>query len=266
MNDEHAGKRPVAVRHDRRRPRAGLSRARHRPGCAAHRPSAPRPAANAGQRKQQCMCLKLRVSMCSYVCLDGSRSWYAAPVTPIIRIIETNCSPSLARHPSIRPASRESSFEPALFHHRRSRRGHPPRPDRRRRRRRRPRKRRRLRLRRREGDAEIVNFMITHGRGQLCMPILPEVSQRLELAPDGRGEHRAAGHELHGAGRSSLDADRHHGGRAGARRSRRFATRPASRPTSRGRDTCFRSWPRKAACCAAPDTPKRPSTWRGWPA
>jgi 3,4-dihydroxy 2-butanone 4-phosphate synthase/GTP cyclohydrolase II len=28
---------------------------------------------------------------------------------------------------------------------------------------------------------EIVNFMITHGRGQLCMPLLPEVSQRLEL-------------------------------------------------------------------------------------
>jgi 3,4-dihydroxy 2-butanone 4-phosphate synthase/GTP cyclohydrolase II len=30
---------------------------------------------------------------------------------------------------------------------------------------------------------EIVNFMITHGRGQLCMPVLPEVCQRLELAP-----------------------------------------------------------------------------------
>lgn len=29
---------------------------------------------------------------------------------------------------------------------------------------------------------ETVNFMITHGRGQLCMPILPDVSQRLELA------------------------------------------------------------------------------------
>jgi 3,4-dihydroxy 2-butanone 4-phosphate synthase/GTP cyclohydrolase II len=28
---------------------------------------------------------------------------------------------------------------------------------------------------------EIINFMITHGRGQLCMPLLPEVSQRLEL-------------------------------------------------------------------------------------
>jgi len=30
---------------------------------------------------------------------------------------------------------------------------------------------------------ETVNFMITHGRGQLCMPILPDVSQRLELHP-----------------------------------------------------------------------------------
>ncbi len=28
---------------------------------------------------------------------------------------------------------------------------------------------------------ETVNFMITHGRGQLCMPILPEVSERLGL-------------------------------------------------------------------------------------
>lgn len=30
---------------------------------------------------------------------------------------------------------------------------------------------------------EIVNFMITHGRGQLCMPILPDVCQRLKLSP-----------------------------------------------------------------------------------
>ena len=30
---------------------------------------------------------------------------------------------------------------------------------------------------------EVVNFMITHGRGQLCMPILPEVSERLKLSP-----------------------------------------------------------------------------------
>lgn len=30
---------------------------------------------------------------------------------------------------------------------------------------------------------EVVNFMITHGRGQLCMPVLPEVCQRLNLEP-----------------------------------------------------------------------------------
>ncbi|MCA9269037.1 MAG: 3,4-dihydroxy-2-butanone-4-phosphate synthase, partial [Planctomycetales bacterium] len=28
---------------------------------------------------------------------------------------------------------------------------------------------------------QLVNFMITHGRGQLCMPILPEAAQRLHL-------------------------------------------------------------------------------------
>jgi len=30
---------------------------------------------------------------------------------------------------------------------------------------------------------EIVNFMITHGRGLFCMPVLPEVCDRLQLAP-----------------------------------------------------------------------------------
>jgi 3,4-dihydroxy 2-butanone 4-phosphate synthase/GTP cyclohydrolase II len=30
---------------------------------------------------------------------------------------------------------------------------------------------------------ETINFMITHGRGQLCMPILPDVSSRLDLHP-----------------------------------------------------------------------------------
>jgi 3,4-dihydroxy 2-butanone 4-phosphate synthase/GTP cyclohydrolase II len=28
---------------------------------------------------------------------------------------------------------------------------------------------------------EVVNFMITHGRGQVCMPILPDVAKRLDL-------------------------------------------------------------------------------------
>jgi 3,4-dihydroxy 2-butanone 4-phosphate synthase/GTP cyclohydrolase II len=30
---------------------------------------------------------------------------------------------------------------------------------------------------------EVIEFMITHGRGLLCMPILPEVARRLELTP-----------------------------------------------------------------------------------
>jgi 3,4-dihydroxy 2-butanone 4-phosphate synthase/GTP cyclohydrolase II len=34
-----------------------------------------------------------------------------------------------------------------------------------------------------KATTEMVNFMITHGRGQLCMPILPEVCDRLELRP-----------------------------------------------------------------------------------
>jgi 3,4-dihydroxy 2-butanone 4-phosphate synthase/GTP cyclohydrolase II len=29
----------------------------------------------------------------------------------------------------------------------------------------------------------VVNFMITHGRGQVCMPILPDVAERLQLGP-----------------------------------------------------------------------------------
>jgi 3,4-dihydroxy 2-butanone 4-phosphate synthase/GTP cyclohydrolase II len=30
---------------------------------------------------------------------------------------------------------------------------------------------------------EIVNFMLRHGRGQVCVPVLPEVCERLELTP-----------------------------------------------------------------------------------
>lgn len=31
--------------------------------------------------------------------------------------------------------------------------------------------------------SDLVNFMITHGRGQLCMPVLPELCERLKLHP-----------------------------------------------------------------------------------
>jgi 3,4-dihydroxy 2-butanone 4-phosphate synthase/GTP cyclohydrolase II len=32
-----------------------------------------------------------------------------------------------------------------------------------------------------KASTEIVNFMIRHGRGQVCMPILPDAAKRLEL-------------------------------------------------------------------------------------
>ena len=34
-----------------------------------------------------------------------------------------------------------------------------------------------------KATAESVNFMLTHGRGQVCMPVLPEVCRRLDLPP-----------------------------------------------------------------------------------
>jgi len=34
-----------------------------------------------------------------------------------------------------------------------------------------------------KATAEIVNFMITHGRGQVCMSVLPDVAKRLDLPP-----------------------------------------------------------------------------------
>src|SRR5437763_14112337 len=40
---------------------------------------------------------------------------------------------------------------------------------------------------------EIIEFMITHGRGLLCMPILPEVAGRLHLGP--MVDHNTAPHQ-----------------------------------------------------------------------
>ena len=62
---------------------------------------------------------------------------------------------------------------------------------------------------------EMVNFMITHGRGQLCMPVLPEVCQRLDLPPDGRSQYGPPGHGLHRAGGPSAMPHGHHGPGAG---------------------------------------------------
>ena len=75
---------------------------------------------------------------------------------------------------------------------------------------------------------EIVNFMI-HGRGQLCMPVLPDVCERLDLTPMVEIQHRAAEDRLHDAGRPSLGPDGHHGRGAVAGRSGRSSIPAAAR-------------------------------------
>ena len=102
---------------------------------------------------------------------------------------------------------------------------------------------------------EIVNFMITHGRGQLCMLILPEVAERLDLPPIVREQHGARSRPPSPCRSITSAAARALRRRSGPGPSRRFSTRRASRPTSSGPDTSIRWWRRKGACCGGPDTP-----------
>ena len=112
---------------------------------------------------------------------------------------------------------------------------------------------------------EIVNFMITHGRGQLCMPILPEVADRLDLPPIVEEQHGPVADGLHRAGRSSQLPHGHHRAGAGADDPRDPQSADASRPISCGPAISIRWWPRKAACCGVPGIPSAPSIWPGWP-
>ena len=76
---------------------------------------------------------------------------------------------------------------------------------------------------------ETIEFMITHGRGQVCMPILPEVAARLHLGPDGRPQHGPAPDTVHGAGRPQPRAARGSAPRSGRGRCGRFID-PATTP------------------------------------
>ena len=81
---------------------------------------------------------------------------------------------------------------------------------------------------------EIVNFMITHGRGQLCMPILPEVCRAARSAADGREQHGPAARRPSPCRSITAAAARASPPRSGRRRSGRSSTRRASRPISSG--------------------------------
>ena len=112
---------------------------------------------------------------------------------------------------------------------------------------------------------ETIAFMITHGRGQLCMPILPEVAARLRLSP--MVDRNTAPHQTpytipvdHRSCRTGISAEE----RAG--RFARSSTRLLGPTISSSRGTCSRWSPRKGACSAERGIPRPPSIWHDWPA
>ena len=53
---------------------------------------------------------------------------------------------------------------------------------------------------------EAINFMATHGRGLICMPMTGGSARRARDPVDGRQEHDAAQHRLHGVDRGTQAA------------------------------------------------------------
>ncbi len=113
---------------------------------------------------------------------------------------------------------------------------------------------------------EAINFMATHGRGSSACPRghrldelrVPLMVGRTATAPPRRRSRS----------RSTPGGD-HHGDqrlRPGRDDPRRRATRTRVRRTLRCRGTSSRCGPRRAASSSERATPRRPSTWPGWPA
>ena len=110
-----------------------------------------------------------------------------------------------------------------------------------------------------------INFMITHGRGQLCMPILPEVSERLALQPMADSNTAPLGTNY------TVPVD-HHSTRTGITAAERALTIQAlCDSTSLPSDFhqpghLFPLVQKKGAYSVVPAILKQPSTWREWPA
>src|SRR5688572_15346084 len=89
---------------------------------------------------------------------------------------------------------------------------------------------------------EMINFMLTHGRGQICLTLRPERAQALGLAPLRQpgaggedGEHRADDNRA--AYTAPVDADRRFGVTTGVSAADRAATiRVAIDPSAAPRD------------------------------
>ena len=93
---------------------------------------------------------------------------------------------------------------------------------------------------------EIIEFMITHGRGLLVHADHARGGRAAPARPDGRSQHGAAPDAVHRPRGPRLVPHRHQRPGAGADGPRRSSTRRRSRPTSSGPGICSRWWPRRA--------------------
>lgn len=107
---------------------------------------------------------------------------------------------------------------------------------------------------------EAINFMITEGRGLVCVPITPERAEELDLPP--MVTHNTDNHGT--AFTVSIDHVETSTGISAHERSltiRKMLDPKAQAADFRRPATSSRLSRSGAACCAAQATPKRPSTW-----
>jgi 3,4-dihydroxy-2-butanone 4-phosphate synthase len=110
---------------------------------------------------------------------------------------------------------------------------------------------------------EAVNFMATHGRGLICVPISNERAEQLGLqrmVTQNREKHRTD---------FTVSVDAARGVTTGISAYDRATTilaiaNPKSSPEDLSRGTCFHCEPTTAACCAAQGTPRPLSILPAW--
>jgi len=114
---------------------------------------------------------------------------------------------------------------------------------------------------------ELVAFMVRYTSGYLCVPLDGAICDRLGLLP-----MYAVNQDKHGTA-YTVTVDARNGVGTGISASDRATHHaPAFRPVKHHQTispspvTSSRCAPRRAACCAAQATPRRPSIWPGWPA
>lgn len=114
-----------------------------------------------------------------------------------------------------------------------------------------------------KASPDIVNFMIRHGRGQVCMPILPDLAKRLDLPMMVETNSTPLGTAF------TVPVD-HRTARTGITAAERADTiaammDPASTPSDFVRPGhLFPLVAKEEACCVGPATPRRRSTLPGW--